>query len=149
MAMLLQEYRSRGCSAESQDYWIDISKKGVKKGRRRQISSPEMEQLPMEWRKKYCHIDGDDTFVVEPQLKCNVRFIKHNLMERVSDKYDLILCRNVMIYFDRDSQKKADGKLEECLNPGSYLLIGHAKRTAVRMKHLWNQYIRQSIEKYE
>ena len=39
----------------------------------------------------------------------------------------MILCRNVMIYFDRDSRRKLVRLLEESLNPGGYLLIGHAE----------------------
>lgn len=128
LAMLLQEYREQGNVVPNlRITGSDISEKVLKKAEEGRYPLREMEQLPMEWRKKYCHIDGDDTFVVEPQLKHNVRFIKHNLMERVSDKYDLILCRNVMIYFDRESRRRLVGKLEECLNPGGYLLIGHAE----------------------
>ena len=49
-------------------------------------------------------------------------------MKPVSEKYDLILCRNVMIYFDRESRRKfLVRQLENSLNPGGYLMIGHAE----------------------
>ena len=66
---------------------------------------------------------------VDEKLKYNIRFKRHNLMEAPPgpEKFDLILCRNVMIYFDRMSREKLIRQLEYCLNPGGYLLVGHAE----------------------
>src|SRR5207302_685771 len=40
---------------------------------------------------------------------------------------DIILCRNVMIYFDEAEQKRLIDKFWNCLNPGGYLFVGHAE----------------------
>ena len=40
---------------------------------------------------------------------------------------DIILCRNVMIYFDEAEQKRLIDKFYNCLNPGGYLFVGHAE----------------------
>jgi chemotaxis protein methyltransferase CheR len=44
-----------------------------------------------------------------------------------SREVDVIFCRNVMIYFDRDTQEKLVEKFHRCLSPGGYLFIGHAE----------------------
>ena len=46
---------------------------------------------------------------------------------RQNGKFDVIFCRNVMIYFDKVSRKQLVSRLEENLNPGGYLFIGHAE----------------------
>jgi chemotaxis protein methyltransferase CheR len=45
----------------------------------------------------------------------------------VGDGFDLILCRNVLIYFDRDSRRRAIARLTARLAPGGFLFIGHAE----------------------
>jgi chemotaxis protein methyltransferase CheR len=40
---------------------------------------------------------------------------------------DVIFCRNVMMYFDEPEQKRLVEKFARCLNPGGYLLVGHAE----------------------
>jgi chemotaxis protein methyltransferase CheR len=52
--------------------------------------------------------------------------------------FDIIFCRNVMIYFDQAVRQKVISGMERLLRPGGYLLIGHAEalsgvRTGLRM----------------
>ena len=42
-------------------------------------------------------------------------------------QYDLVLCRNVMIYFNEESRKKLIDKLYRALKPGGYLFVGHTE----------------------
>ena len=53
--------------------------------------------------------------------------MRRNLLEPVQDRFDLIFCRNVMIYFDKESRAKLIRLLESSLNPGGYLFTGHAE----------------------
>jgi len=45
----------------------------------------------------------------------------------LAEKVDAVFCRNVMIYFDRTTQKKILDKLTQCLVPGGYVFVGHAE----------------------
>ena len=61
-------------------------------------------------------------------MKELVQFDFHNLKtEFLPRRNDMILCRNVMIYFDEAEQKRLIDKFYNCLNPGGYLFVGHAE----------------------
>jgi chemotaxis protein methyltransferase CheR len=45
----------------------------------------------------------------------------------VSEKADAIFCRNVIIYFDRQTQERILQKLSNCLMPGGFMFVGHAE----------------------
>lgn len=128
LAMLLKDYKDRGSPMPNIRMTAsDISEEVLRKAEAALYPEKELEQLPVEWREKYCHMENKHQFSIDRELRYNIRFIKQNLMQPVSEKYDLILCRNVMIYFDRESRRKLVRQLENSLNPGGYLLIGHAE----------------------
>ena len=63
--------------------------------------------------------------VMDPSLIQNVSFREHDLVRGgVFNKFDLVLCRNVMIYFNQNLQNEVLKKLHECLFKYSYLVIG-------------------------
>jgi chemotaxis protein methyltransferase CheR len=45
----------------------------------------------------------------------------------INDKFDVIFCRNVIIYFDKPTQDKLIEKLIRHLNPGGYFFLGHSE----------------------
>lgn len=84
----------------------------------------EKERLPVSWQEKYC-VDMDaGHFCVEEYLKYHIRFLKHNLLAPLPEKqqFDVIFCRNVMIYFDKTVREQLVRRLEDCLKEGGYLL---------------------------
>lgn len=68
---------------------------------------------------------------VRPEVRELVRFAPHNLISdppiMASGECDLLLCRNVTIYFDRDTTRRLMQRLHDCLRPGGYLFLGHAE----------------------
>jgi chemotaxis protein methyltransferase CheR len=67
---------------------------------------------------------------VKPSLQEHVNFSHLNLVEgqfHFADLFHVILCRNVMIYFDRPTQEELVAKLAGQLVPGGYLLVGHSE----------------------
>jgi chemotaxis protein methyltransferase CheR len=68
------------------------------------------------------------TYKIKDELKKMVIFDFHNLKHDNGLSYlDVIFCRNVMIYFDMEEQKRLVNKFYHSLNPGGYLLLGHAE----------------------
>jgi chemotaxis protein methyltransferase CheR len=66
---------------------------------------------------------------VKPHIRSMVQFERVNLMEPFTTvgMFPLILCRNVMIYFDAQTQENLVGRLSRQLEPGGYLFIGHSE----------------------
>jgi chemotaxis protein methyltransferase CheR len=67
---------------------------------------------------------------VVPELRRLVNFMRMNLMDAnypVDKDVDIIFCRNVLIYFDKETQRKVVDRLSAHLRPGGYLLVGHSE----------------------
>ncbi|HVT12742.1 MAG TPA: protein-glutamate O-methyltransferase CheR [Fimbriimonadaceae bacterium] len=74
----------------------------------------------------------DGLYKVVPPLRSLVTFRQINLLAdqwpiRSDVRFDVIFCRNVMIYFDKPTQKKLLERFSSLLRPGGYLLIGHSE----------------------
>ena len=69
------------------------------------------------------------TYSVAPRIRSQASFRRLNLVESFSwgRAFPIIFCRNVMIYFDRQTQEQVVGRLSAVLEPGGYLFVGHAE----------------------
>jgi chemotaxis protein methyltransferase CheR len=70
------------------------------------------------------------TVRVSSATRAKTEFKRLNLMDEVYDvpnKYDIIFCRNVLIYFDKATQCAVINRLAANLKPGGYLFLGHAE----------------------
>lgn len=81
--------------------------------------------LPPEKAQKYFYTDGD-YWQVKDEIRAMVVFRKVNLMESLMGlgKFDIILCRNVAIYFPNHQRKRLYEKIASVLVPDGYLMIG-------------------------
>ena len=87
----------------------------------------QMEGVEYTHRLRYFDKVGD-RYAVKPALKELVQFDMHNLKREFQPRpSDVIFCRNVMIYFDGDEQKRLIEKFYRCLNPGGCLFVGQAE----------------------
>lgn len=72
-----------------------------------------------------------DGFVVDERVKRLVSFARLNLLDRAAvaaeGPFDAIFCRNVLIYFDKATQKRVVESFAKALRPGGYLFLGHAE----------------------
>jgi chemotaxis protein methyltransferase CheR len=74
---------------------------------------------------------------VKPQVQRMVEFRELNLLDRyLLGKFDLIFCRNVLIYFSADHKKDILTRMHACLNPGGYLILG-ASESLNGLSHLY------------
>lgn len=130
LAMSLCDYReSSGMAVNARILATDISEEVLKRAEKGIYPKKEKEWLPVSWQEKYC-VDMDaGHFCVEEYLKYHIRFLKHNLLAPLPEKqqFDVIFCRNVMIYFDKTVREQLVRRLEDCLKEGGYLFTGHAE----------------------
>lgn len=88
--------------------------------------------LPPEWRRRH-FLKGvgrwEGYVQVKPRLKETVHFFRHNLRDPLpfTGGMDVIFCRNVMIYFDKETQAEVVQKFYDGLASGGYLFIGHSE----------------------
>jgi chemotaxis protein methyltransferase CheR len=73
---------------------------------------------------------GSDQVRVVPELRRSIEFRRLNFMDAdygVTEKLDAIFCRNVIIYFDRQTQEQILRRLAQNLLPGGYCFVGHSE----------------------
>jgi chemotaxis methyl-accepting protein methylase len=83
------------------------------------------EEVPAELRATYFSREGPP-FQVAPELRRLVRFQAHDLLREPPPGagFDLIVCRNVLIYFDRETQERLFAQFHEALATGGFLVLG-------------------------
>jgi chemotaxis protein methyltransferase CheR len=88
--------------------------------------------------KQSCFTKSGDSWVIAPQYREWVSFQYHNLVRHPFPSllnnlsaFDLILCRNVMIYFNQETIARLAGQFHQCLTEGGWLGVGHAEPTTL------------------
>jgi len=111
----------------------DISPKVLQAGYDAIYSESIIQPIPAAMRQKYLKRGTGDKkglFRIIPPLREKVTFKQLNLMDNsfnVSKQMDIIFCRNVIIYFDKETQKELFKKFYNHLVPGGYLFIGSSE----------------------
>ncbi len=108
----------------------DISHEVLKRAKDGVYGGRTLKYVSDDTKKNYFSDLGDGTFAVKDEVKKNVIFTTNNLLkDRPPDReFDIIFCRNVMIYFDKATQKKiVDENFANVLKMDGYLFIGHSE----------------------
>lgn len=84
--------------------------------------------LPANYKQTYVH-HRDTHWEISERLRERIRFEQINLIRLPPDqpRFDIIFCRNVLIYFDRETQRHVLEALHDRLNPGGFLFLGAAE----------------------
>ncbi|NQX93713.1 MAG: protein-glutamate O-methyltransferase CheR [Erythrobacter sp.] len=104
----------------------DISERAIKAARSGLYSQFEV-QRGLGVIQMLRHFDETEAgWQVKGETRNIVRFEKHNVLSDppARARFDLILCRNVLLYFEPDMREKAFSKLATAMNPGGYLMLG-------------------------
>ncbi len=129
LAMLLLENGLSNWNAEI--FGTDLSEQILARAREGRYHQLEVNRgLPVSYLLKYFdhqHLDWQ----VKDHVRSMVRFEHFDLRNNMRDKgpFDVIFCRNVLIYFDVETKKKILGQLRGALVPGGYLALGGAETT--------------------
>ena len=135
LAMVVSEFAQRHPSVNFifDIVSTDISTKVLKIAKKAVYPHEEISPVAMALRKKYLLKSKDKVknFVrIVPQLRAMVKFYHLNLMDKtypMIDQMDIIFCRNVMIYFERQTQTALLHRLCRHLKTGGYLFVGHSE----------------------
>ena len=107
----------------------DISQKALASAKRGIYELPDT--IPPNWKKRYFVPAGKGAsqYMVAPEIRNNVIFQTFNLMDPIKFrvKFDVIFCRNVMIYFDQPTKDALVRRFYDATVPGGYLLISHSE----------------------
>lgn len=134
LAMVLENYRETHL-IDRLDYDIiatDISMEVLAKAKQGIYSHDDIEPVPTGMRKRYLlKSKNRETNLVRivPALRNKIDFRRLNLTKpfRFQPLFDVIFCRNVMIYFDKQTQFDLVIRMVDNLQPGGYLFMGHSE----------------------
>ena len=130
IAMIIDDYfGSRKAGWDLRILATDLSTDILQKAQRATYSEEALKNIPASWKTKYFKKNPDGTYTVIDRIKKEVIFKQFNLMDNIVCKkpYDVIFCRNVMIYFDAPTKSALIERFYDVTKPGGYLLIGHAE----------------------
>lgn len=96
---------------------LETAKKGV-------YTSNDIKNVDLALREKYFTKSGE-SYVIKDDIKNRVSFKKHDLiLDRYDSGYDLIVCRNVVIYFTQETKNDIYKKFYQAMKPGALLFVG-------------------------
>jgi chemotaxis protein methyltransferase CheR len=108
----------------------DISEKALRSARAATYNEYTLRSVPPEIKNKYFTQNGSQYKITdEIRMLVELQYLNFNDSKRVRlmRGFDIIFCRNVLIYFDDAAKKSFVAQLYDNLNPGGYLFIGHSE----------------------
>lgn len=92
--------------------------------------SKDISKLPTEWITKFFHPSEQDMLAVKKEAKRLIVFRELNLMHPwpFKGQFDVIFCRNVVIYFSQETQNILWPRFENACLPGGTMFVGHSER---------------------
>jgi chemotaxis protein methyltransferase CheR len=133
LAIVLNEFTEMTGGAGYHVTGTDVSLTMLSKAIEAVYTEDRIADIPMWLRKKYLLRSKDrekNTIRINAATRARTDFKRLNLMDEAYDvpnQFDVIFCRNVLIYFDKATQSAVINKLAEKLRPGGYLFLGHAE----------------------
>ncbi|WP_446742252.1 CheR family methyltransferase [Silvibacterium acidisoli] len=133
LAMLLREYFPQLNGWHIEIIGTDLSAEVVRRARAARYQRMEINRgLPARFLLKY-FLQKDDEWEVAPEIRRNCRFFQQNLLESSCrfERYDGILLRNVMLYFDQPTRTHLLLNLHRVLEPDGFLILGSSEQTGL------------------
>lgn len=111
----------------------DISESVLEFARMAVYPTSMIDPIPQEFRRTYLLLPRDperQEFRIVPELRKLVRFETQNLMDETFARpkdFDVVFCRNVLIYFEKAVQEQVIARLARHVRRGGYLMLGHSE----------------------
>ena len=128
LSMILKDYFSAKPGWDTRVLATDISQRAMGIARRGVYDTESVGSVPEQWKHRYM-AESNGYYTISPVIRDNVIFRTFNLMDPINFKikFDVIFCRNVMIYFDQPTKEALVRRFYGATNGGGYLLVGHAE----------------------
>ncbi|MFW6331107.1 MAG: CheR family methyltransferase [Gemmatimonadota bacterium] len=143
LAMVLREHDPKRDDARI--LGTDISTRALALARQGEYAEPVLAGVPAPLRDRYFEVAGPGRFRAGGGLRSLVSFGRLNLMSEwpMRGPFDVIFCRNVMIYFDRDVRERLVARFHGLLREGGYLYVGHSE-SLTGLDHMF-RYVRPAV----
>ncbi|MEY4605198.1 MAG: hypothetical protein RIT43_2490 [Bacteroidota bacterium] len=134
LTFVLSEFRESHSQFDFSVLGTDISTRILDKARTAIYPMERVDVVPLAEKKKYLlrSKDQENPMIrIIPELRAKTRYARLNLIDDtyngIPKDFDLLFCRNVLIYFDRPTQEKVIHKLCAHLRTGGYFFLGHSE----------------------
>ncbi|MCI4626233.1 MAG: methyltransferase domain-containing protein [Candidatus Magnetoovum sp. WYHC-5] len=135
LAMVLSDFAEKNYNNAFQFVILatDISTRVLEKAKKAIYEEERVAPVPPNMKKKYLLKSKDKSkklIRIAPEVRSLLRFRRLNFMDDdfgFKQQVDIIFCRNVVIYFDKQTQEKLLNKFSRCLQPYGYLFMGHSE----------------------
>ena len=131
LAIILKEAAAEWAGWSFEIIATDLSDEMVHKAKDGVYSQFEVQRgLPVQLMLKYFNQEGDK-WRISPELKSMVRFQRFNLLDPYTSlgRFDIVFCRNVLIYFDQPTKAKVLDAIAKIMEPDGFLFLGGAETT--------------------
>ncbi|KGX92162.1 chemotaxis protein CheR [Pontibacillus halophilus JSM 076056 = DSM 19796] len=106
----------------------DLDEVAMGKAKKGVYAARSLQEVPDAWKKKYFTKEGDFYHISE-EIKSKVTFKKHNLLaDPYPKQMDLIVCRNVLIYFTEEAKEQVYRQFHQSLNEDGVLFVGSTEQ---------------------
>jgi chemotaxis protein methyltransferase CheR len=133
IAMTLSECKEKFSGLDFSIFGTDISSRILQTAVEAIYKEARIEGVPINYKRKYFLKSKDrinPTVRIIPELRRKASFARLNFMDNtfnINETFDIIFCRNVLIYFDRETQEKVINKLCLRLKPNGFFFLGHSE----------------------
>ncbi|HEY6892002.1 MAG TPA: protein-glutamate O-methyltransferase CheR, partial [Solirubrobacter sp.] len=110
----------------------DLDKRMVARAREGVFTAEDARTSPKAMMQRHFEPQADGGWVAKPELKRMVRFENGDLLRMPvpTERYDVVFCRNTVIYFTEEVRDALHARLVQSLAPGGYLVVGTSERVA-------------------
>jgi chemotaxis protein methyltransferase CheR len=132
LAMLLSTMQNTN---DLQVLATDLDKQVIEMAKAGRYKAELVKNVPKPYLNKFFSIQGKD-YVISEEIKKSVKFRAHNLLaDPFESQFDLIICRNVLIYFTEETKELLFEKFSKSLRKGGYLFIGGSEQIVQPQKY--------------
>lgn len=143
LAMMIREHGSS--LTDARILGTDISGRALGVARHGEYTEAGLAGVPEAFRRRYFQKTVDGHLRINAELRSLVTFARLNLLGDwpMRGPFDVIFCRNVMIYFDRDVRERLVRRFHGLLRPGGHLYVGHSE-SLTGLEHSFD-YVRPAV----